>query len=91
MFFCGGWIVSVATHPALTLQASSATHAHILPTLNRSLAGASQMLLMHNRVYAAEIAHQVSARTRGDIEQRAQELNIKVLNPDAGAEAEEDE
>lgn len=49
------------------------------------------MLLMHNRKYAAEIAHNVSARKRIEIVTRAKELDIKVLNGDAKVKAEENE
>jgi len=38
------------------------------------------LLLMHNRVYAAEIAHNVSSRKRVDIIARAKELGVKVTN-----------
>ena len=40
-----------------------------------------EMLLMNNRVYAAEIANNLSARKREQIVKRARELNVKVLNP----------
>ena len=46
---------------------------------------------MHNRKYAAEICHNVSARKRADIVQRAEELNILVLNGNARLGDEEDE
>jgi large subunit ribosomal protein L32e len=39
-----------------------------------------EMLLVQNRKYAAEIAHNVSAKTRTTIVKRAKELNIKLLN-----------
>ncbi|KAI9092156.1 ribosomal protein L32e [Phlyctochytrium arcticum] len=38
------------------------------------------LLLMHNRTYAAEIAHSVSSKKRVDIIQRAAQLNVKVTN-----------
>jgi large subunit ribosomal protein L32e len=40
-----------------------------------------EMLLMNNRVFAAEIATNLSARKREQVVQRARELNVKVLNP----------
>jgi len=46
-----------------------------------------EMLLMQNRKYAAEVAHNVGARTRTLIEKRAKELNIKLTNPGAKLQA----
>ncbi|CCI42782.1 unnamed protein product [Albugo candida] len=50
-----------------------------------------EVLLMHNRKYCAEIAHNVSGRKRTAIIQRAEQLNIRVTNPNARVRAEENE
>ncbi|KAK9764353.1 60S ribosomal protein L32 [Basidiobolus ranarum] len=42
-----------------------------------------EVLLMHNRTYAAEIAHNVSSKNRIAIVERAQQLNVKVTNANA--------
>ncbi|KAI1844643.1 hypothetical protein JX265_007095 [Neoarthrinium moseri] len=42
-----------------------------------------ELLMMHNRTYAAEIAHNVSSRKRVDIIARAKQLGVKVTNPKA--------
>lgn len=39
-----------------------------------------ELLLMHNRVYSAEIAHNVSSRKRIAIIERAAQLDVKVIN-----------
>ena len=49
------------------------------------------MLMMSNKKYAAEIAHRVSSRKRKTILRRAQQLNIKVLNPNARIRTQENE
>ncbi|KYR01989.1 S60 ribosomal protein L32 [Tieghemostelium lacteum] len=50
-----------------------------------------EVLLMQNRMYAAEIFHGCSARTRKSIVERAAELDIKVTQPNARLRAEERE
>lgn len=42
-----------------------------------------ELLMMHNRTYAAEIASAVSARKRIDIVARAKQLGVKVTNAKA--------
>jgi len=50
-----------------------------------------EVLLMQNRKYAAEIAHNVSSRKRKEIVERAAQLNIKVLNGAAKLKTDEAE
>lgn len=47
------------------------------------------ILLTKNRIYAAEIAGNVSARKRADIVKRAAELDIRVLNGKARLQTED--
>ena len=49
-----------------------------------------EILLMHNRTYAAEVAHGVGARKRALIVKRAKELNINLTNGAAKVRSQED-
>ncbi|CAM9135433.1 unnamed protein product [Choristocarpus tenellus] len=49
-----------------------------------------ELLMMHNRKYAAEIAHNVSSRKRKEIVERAAQLHIRVTNARAKLTAVED-
>ncbi len=66
---------------------SNAATRHILPNGFRKVVIRNvqelEMLLVQNRIYAAEVAHSVSARKRIAIVQRAKELDIKLTNPHA--------
>jgi large subunit ribosomal protein L32e len=48
-----------------------------------------ELLLMHNGVYAAEIAHGVSSRKRVAIVEKARVLGVKVTNSMARVRTEE--
>ncbi|KAJ1993602.1 60S ribosomal protein L32 [Dimargaris cristalligena] len=48
-----------------------------------------ESLMVCNKTYAAQIAHSVSAKSRAEIIQRAQELDVHVLNRSARLRTEE--
>jgi large subunit ribosomal protein L32e len=50
-----------------------------------------ELLMMHNRTYAAEIAHNVSSKKRIAIMERAAQLNVKVTNAGARVRSQEHE
>jgi large subunit ribosomal protein L32e len=53
--------------------------------------GDLSLLLMHNRTYCAEVAHNVSMKKRKEIVKRAEELGVKVMNAGARLKADEEE
>ena len=48
-----------------------------------------ELLLMNNRVYAGEIAHNISAKKRVQIVKRAAELNVRLTNARGKVKTEE--
>ena len=50
-----------------------------------------EMLLMHNEKYAVEIAHNIGAKKRKELVERADQLRIMVTNRDGRLRAEEND
>merc|ERR1719272_175271 len=54
-----------------------------------SCAADLEVLMMHNRKYAAEIAHNLSSRKRIELVERAAQLDIKLTNIGARTRSED--
>jgi large subunit ribosomal protein L32e len=65
-------------------------HPHGFKTVVVSNVSELEMLMMHNRTYAATVGHSVSSRVRREIVERAEQLAVKVTNANAKLRAEED-
>eukprot|EP01117_Protostelium_nocturnum_P001069 TRINITY_DN11394_c0_g1_i1.p2 TRINITY_DN11394_c0_g1~~TRINITY_DN11394_c0_g1_i1.p2 ORF type:complete len:141 (+),score=33.84 TRINITY_DN11394_c0_g1_i1:75-497(+) len=78
--------------PKIGYQGAKATR-HTLPNGFRKFTVHNvkdlELLLMHNRTYAAEVAHGVSARNRKAIVERALQLDVKVTNAHARLRSQE--
>jgi large subunit ribosomal protein L32e len=65
-------------------------HPHGFKTVVVGNVSELEMLMMHNRTYAATVAHSVSSRVRMAIIERAEQLAIRVTNANAKLRAEDD-
>jgi large subunit ribosomal protein L32e len=80
-------------HPLIGFGSDKLTrniHPHGFKTVVINNAAELEMLMMHNRTYAATVGHSVSTRVRRDIITRAEQLAIRVTNANAKLRAEED-
>lgn len=70
-------------------------HRHVLPNgfLKAVVHNVADLdlLMMHNRKYCAEVAHNVSTRKRKEIVERAAQLDVKVINRNARLKSADDE
>jgi large subunit ribosomal protein L32e len=71
-------------------KATRNVHPHGFKTVVVHNKNELEMLMMHNRTYAATVGKSVSSRTRREIIERAEQLAIRVTNANARLRAEED-
>ncbi|KAH0608570.1 uncharacterized protein H6S33_001704 [Morchella sextelata] len=77
-----------STKPAVGMEigyGSNRKTKHMMPSGHKAFLVQNtsdvDMLLMHNKTYAAEIGHAVSSRKRIEIIAKAKALGVKVTNP----------
>jgi large subunit ribosomal protein L32e len=73
-------------HPVIGYGSDKATrniHPHGFKTVVVNNVAELEMLMMHNRTYAATVASAVSSRAREKIIERAEQLAIRVTNGNA--------
>jgi large subunit ribosomal protein L32e len=83
------------THLLLHVEGVGETHNPLVPPAARQVVVHNvsdlELLMMHNRVYCAEVGHSVSSRKRKEIVERAAQLNVIVTNKNAKLRSQEDE
>ena len=80
-------------HPSVGYGSDTITrniHPHGFKTVIVNNVGELEMLMMHNRTYAATVGKSVSSRVRRAIVERAEQLAIRVSNANARVKPEDD-
>jgi large subunit ribosomal protein L32e len=80
-------------HPVIGYGSDKQTrniHPHGFKTVVINNVSELEMLMMHNRTYAATVAKAVSSRVRREIITRAEQLAVRVTNANAKLRAEDD-
>ena len=80
-------------HPSVGYGSDKITrniHPHGFKSVVVSNVAELEMLMMHNRTYAATVSKSVSSRVRREIIERAEQLAIRVSNANARVKPEDD-